>query len=113
MSAVLGLDAAHVQRVVALALAEDVGPGDVTTLSTIPAEARCTAELNSRVEGVVAGLPVAMEAFRQLDPDVKIEQRKQDGDAVKPGDTLLIIRGKARAVLTAERVALNFVQRLS
>ena len=113
MSAPLGLDPAHVQRVVAAALAEDVGPGDVTTLSTIPATARCTAELNSRVEGTVAGLPVAMEAFRQLDPGVQIEEHKHDGDAVKPGDTLLTIRGAARAVLTAERVALNFVQRMS
>ena len=109
----LGLDAAYVQRVVALALAEDVGPGDVTTLATIPDGARCTAELNSRVEGVVAGLPVAIEAFRQLDPDVQIEEQRRDGDAVHPGDTLLTIRGRARAVLTAERVALNFVQRMS
>ena len=113
MSAALGLDKAYVTRVVAHALAEDVGPGDITTLSTIPAEARCTAELNSRVDGVVAGLPVAIEAFRQLDPEVKIEQHVQDGAAVRPGDTLLTIRGRARAVLSAERVALNFVQRMS
>ena len=109
----LGLDAAYVRRLVAHALAEDMGPGDVTTLATIPAEARCTAELNSRVDGVVAGLPVAIEAFRQLDPDVEIEQHAQDGDTVRPGDTLLTIRGAARGVLTAERVALNFVQRMS
>ncbi|MGI8423004.1 MAG: carboxylating nicotinate-nucleotide diphosphorylase [Chloroflexota bacterium] len=109
----LGLDAAYVQRVVALALAEDIGPGDVTTLSTIPETARCTAALNSRVEGVVAGLPVAIETFRQLDPDVQIEAHKHDGNAVRPGETLLTIRGRARAVLTAERVALNFVQRMS
>ena len=113
MSAALGLDSTYVQRIVAAALAEDVGPGDVTTLATIPADARCTAELNSRVAGTVAGLPVAIEAFRQLDPDVQIDEHKRDGDAVQPGDTLLIIRGRARAVLTAERVALNFVQRMS
>src|SRR5688500_20195270 len=95
----LGLDAAFVQRVVALALAEDVGPGDVTTLATIPEDARCTAELNSRVEGVVAGLPVAIEAFRQLDPNVKIEEHRHDGDAVHAGDTLLTIQERARALL--------------
>ena len=66
----LGLDQAYVRRVVQAALAEDIGPGDVTTLSTIPEETRCEALLNSRVEGVAAGLPVAVEAFRQLDPDV-------------------------------------------
>lgn len=109
----LGLDAAYVTRVVGMALAEDVGPGDVTTLSTIPESARCTALLNSRVDGVVAGLPVAIEAFRQLDPELEIEEHTHDGDPVHPGDTLLTIRGRARAVLTAERVALNFVQRMS
>jgi nicotinate-nucleotide pyrophosphorylase (carboxylating) len=109
----LGLDPAYVTRTVAAALAEDLGPGDVTTLATIPAGVRCTAELNSRVHGVVAGLAVAIEAFRQLDPNVEIDQRKQDGDAIAPGDLLLRVRGDARAVLSAERVALNFTQRMS
>lgn len=109
----LTLDRAYVSRVVAAALAEDIGPGDVTTLSTIPATARSTAVLRSRVEGVVAGLPVAIEAMRQLDGAVEIEEHKQDGDAISPGDVLLTIRGRAQAVLTAERVALNFTQRLS
>ena len=109
----IGLDPAYVTRIVALALAEDVGPGDVTTLATIPPDARCTAELNARVTGVVAGLPVAIEAFRQLDPEVRIEEHKQDGDPIGPGEPLLTIRGRARGVLTAERVSLNFCQRLS
>ncbi len=109
----IGLDAAYVRRVVAAALAEDVGPGDVTTLATIPEGARCTAELNSRVDGVVAGLPVAIETFRQLDPGVHIEEHKRDGDRISAEDRLLTLRGKARAVLTAERVALNFTQRMS
>ncbi|HEU5315602.1 MAG TPA: nicotinate-nucleotide diphosphorylase (carboxylating), partial [Chloroflexota bacterium] len=109
----LGLDHAYVSRIVAVALAEDVGPGDVTTLATIPAGARCTADLNSRVAGVVAGLPVAIEAFRQLDPQVEIDQKKQDGDPIAPGTLLLRVRGSARAVLSAERVALNFTQRMS
>jgi nicotinate-nucleotide pyrophosphorylase (carboxylating) len=107
------LDPAYVRRVVMNALAEDVGPGDVTTLATIPPNARCTAELKSRVTGVVAGLSVAIETFRQLDPGVEIDEHKRDGDDIAPGDRLLTVRGAARAVLTAERVALNFAQRMS
>jgi len=109
----LGLDPAYVRRVVASALAEDVGPGDVTTLATIPADVRCTAELKSRVAGVVAGLPVAIETFHQLDSSAQIEEHKRDGERVAPGGRLLTVHGKARAILTAERVALNFTQRMS
>jgi nicotinate-nucleotide pyrophosphorylase (carboxylating) len=109
----LELDSIYLTRIVSAALAEDVGPGDVTTLATIPATARCVAELNSRAAGVAAGLPVAIEAFRQLDPDAQIEEFKHDGDTIGVGDRLLTIRGRARAVLTAERVALNFSQRMT
>lgn len=107
------LDVPHVVRVVAAALAEDVGPGDVTTLATIPETATCEAQLRTRDPGVVAGLPVAIEAFRQLDATLEIVEHRHDGDTIAPGDLLLVITGRARAVLTAERVALNFVQRLS
>jgi nicotinate-nucleotide pyrophosphorylase (carboxylating) len=109
----LGLDPAYVARVVAAALAEDVGPGDVTTLATIPAQATCQAHLTTRAAGVVAGLPLAIEAFRQLDPALEIVEHHQDGYRMQPGDRLLSITGRARPVLTAERVALNFSQRLS
>ena len=109
----LGLDATYVARVVAAALAEDVGPGDVTTLATIPPAATCEARLNTRASGVVCGLPVAGEAFRQLDPSLDVAVHRHDGEAMQPGDLLVTIRGSARAVLTAERVALNFAQRLS
>ena len=108
-----GLDLGYVRRVVAAALAEDVGPGDVTTLATIPADAICEARLNTRAPGVACGLPVAIEAFRQLDQSLDITQKRHDGDGMEDGDLLLTIRGRARAVLTAERVALNFAQRLS
>ena len=107
------LDRRAVRRAVAAALAEDVGPGDVTTLATIPAGATCEALLRTRDPGVVAGLPVAIAAFRRLDPAVEIVEYRHDGDAVSPGDPLLSVVGPARAVLTAERVALNFAQRLS
>ncbi len=109
----LALDRAYVTRVVAAALAEDVGPGDVTTLATIPANATCEARLNTRAPGVVAGLPVAMEAFRQMDAGSEITEHRRDGDRIEAKDLLLTIRGSARAVLTAERVALNFSQRLT
>ena len=98
---------------VALALAEDIGSGDITTIATVPAAARCVARLRSRVAGVVAGLPVATEAFRQLDENLAFEAHVRDGAAVSRGDVLLTIHGAARPVLSAERVALNFVQRLS
>src|SRR5918912_1333812 len=74
----IGLDAASLATVVARALAEDVGPGDVTTLATIPAAAMCEARLNTRAAGVVCGLPVAMEAFRQLDPSVDVTTHHHD-----------------------------------
>lgn len=109
----LGLDPGYVARVVAAALAEDVGPGDVTTLATVPASATCEAKLNARVVGVACGLPVAIEAFRQLDESLDITEHRHDGERMAPGEVLLTIRGSARAVLTAERVALNFSQRLS
>jgi nicotinate-nucleotide pyrophosphorylase (carboxylating) len=109
----LWLDHHEVTRVVSLALAEDIGSGDITTIATVPADARCVARLRSRVAGVVAGLPVATEAFRQLDENLAFEAHVQDGAAVSPGDVLLTIHGAARPVLSAERVALNFVQRLS
>ena len=110
---VLELDPAYVRRVVAAALAEDIGPGDVTTLATIPAAATCRAELRTRQDGVIAGLPVAAEAFRQLDARLDLAAERRDGDRIARGDLLVTIMGSARAVLTAERVALNFCQRLS
>src|SRR5258708_5072999 len=109
----LGLDPRYVASVVGAALAEDVGPGDITTLATIPDAAQCEARLNARDAGIVAGLPVAIEAFRQMDVTLRIEEHKHDGDRIAEGDALLTISGRARPVLTAERVALNFSQRLS
>jgi nicotinate-nucleotide pyrophosphorylase (carboxylating) len=109
----LDLDPRAVAAVVAAALAEDIGSGDVTTQATIPGTASCQAQLRTRQLGVVAGLPVAIAAFRQLDPTLEIVELGHDGDHIAPGDHLLTISGRARAVLSAERVALNFAQRLS
>ena len=95
-------------------LAEDLGTGgDVTSNATIAADARLTAEMNCRQRIVVAGLEIAAEFFRALDPSVEIELLVQDGDQVVHGTTLMRLSGKARAMLAAERCALNTLQHLS
>src|SRR4051794_17945057 len=103
----------EIQRTVQTALAEDIGSGDVTALSTVPELAQVTVVMRAREVLVAAGLPLAEAAFRELSPNVKIEQLARDGHHAKPGENLLRISGNARAILSAERVALNFAQRLS
>ena len=95
-------------------LAEDLGSGgDVTSLATIPADARFTGVMRSRDAITVAGLPVAERFFRALDPAMAIEILVAEGEAVTPGTDLMRLSGQARAMLTAERSALNSVQHLS
>ena len=95
-------------------LAEDLGTGgDITSASTIAADARFTAEMNCRQPIVVAGMQIAEAFFRALDADVRIDQLVSDGDAVDPGTVLMRLEGNARAMLTAERSALNTLQHLS
>jgi len=95
-------------------LAEDLGEGgDVTSAATIPEDARFTAEMNCREPIVVAGLGVAEAFFRRLDPAVEIETLVADGASVEAGTVLMRLSGKARAMLTAERSALNTLQHLS
>jgi nicotinate-nucleotide pyrophosphorylase (carboxylating) len=101
-------------RFVRETLAEDLGEaGDITSAAVIPAEARFAGVMDSREAIVVAGLPVAEAFFRALDPDVEIEAPVGDGDRVEAGADLLRLRGRARALLAAERSALNIVQHLS
>jgi len=95
------------------ALAEDIGRGDVTTEATIPAGLRATARIVAREAGVVAGLPLAQRVFAALDPAATFAARVADGDKVEADATLARITGEARALLIAERVALNFLGRLS
>jgi nicotinate-nucleotide pyrophosphorylase (carboxylating) len=96
-------------------LAEDLGPTgrDVTSESVIPADIRFSGVMDSRDAIVVAGLPIAAAFFKHLDPDVELEMLVQDGGVVAAGADLMRISGKARAMLTAERSALNTVQHLS
>jgi nicotinate-nucleotide pyrophosphorylase (carboxylating) len=100
-------------EIVQRALREDIGHGDVTSLLTVLESAQARAEMVVKTEGVVAGLPVAAEVFSQVDPRLQLTFHKQDGDSVTSGEVLCEIAGSARSILTAERVALNFVQRLS
>ncbi len=99
---------------VAATLAEDLGEGgDITSVAVIPAEARFTGVMDSRDAIVVAGLPIAEAFFRALDPSVEIERLVQDGQRAAPGTDLMRLAGNGRALLTAERSALNTVQHLS
>lgn len=104
---------AEIQRAVRLALAEDVGSGDVTTLATVPETALARAVMRSREPLIVAGLRLAEIAFLELASEIEISRPVRDGDRLQADRILLEVSGFARALLSAERVALNFVQRLS
>jgi len=95
------------------ALAEDVGSGDVTTEATVPAEARARATIRQKAPGVVYGLDVVEAVFRRLDPQVDVERLAEEGVWRDDGGPVLRAEGSARALLTGERTALNFLQRLS
>ena len=95
------------------ALAEDIGPGDVTTLLTVPTENRATARVLVKAEGVLSGLEIGLRTFTLLDPGVKIELLGADGDRVKYGTIVATVSGSAQSLLTAERVCLNVMQRMS
>jgi nicotinate-nucleotide pyrophosphorylase (carboxylating) len=107
------LGAAEIRKAVQLALAEDIGPGDATTLALIPESAAASAVMRARKPLVACGLPLAEEAFRAVSPDARPEALVREGQAVEEGGMLMRVAGPARAMLSAERVALNFVQRLS
>ena len=105
-------DSEYVQRLVQTALEEDVGAGDATVLATITAKATGKARILAREELICAGLPMAERVFQALDPKMQVERRVQEGALVTKGDVLLHLDGKARAILTGERAALNFLVRL-
>jgi nicotinate-nucleotide pyrophosphorylase (carboxylating) len=107
------IDASVYRQIVRRALAEDLGWGDVTTEATVPGDIRGYGTIVAKMPCVLAGLDVAAEAFRQLDPAVHITLRYQDGDRCEAGAVAAEVRGAAALMLTAERTALNFLQRLS
>jgi nicotinate-nucleotide pyrophosphorylase (carboxylating) len=107
------LDAGMYRELVRRALAEDFGWGDVTTEATIDRDQKARAVILAKSRCVIAGLDVASEAFRQLDPTVAVTVHRHDGELVEAGTEVAEFRGYAAALLTAERTALNFMQRLS
>jgi nicotinate-nucleotide pyrophosphorylase (carboxylating) len=95
------------------ALAEDHADNDITTIATIVSDRHARCAMVARKAGVICGIPLAVEAFRQRDPDVAVREEVRDGAAVERGGMVLFLNGNARGLLSAERVALNFMQRLS
>ncbi|MSQ87633.1 MAG: carboxylating nicotinate-nucleotide diphosphorylase [Alphaproteobacteria bacterium] len=103
-----------IDEAIRLALAEDLGlAGDITTAATISEAATTRAVIAARKPGAIAGVAVARRVFELFDPTVQVNTRIQDGAKVKPGDVVLEIRGASRSILSAERVALNFIGHLS
>jgi nicotinate-nucleotide pyrophosphorylase (carboxylating) len=103
-----------IEPIVREALLEDLGrAGDLTTDAIVPRDLKTKTVMAVRQEGVVAGLDLAALAFRLIDPAIRFEPSVEDGAAVKPGARVAVVEGRARGVLTAERVALNFVSRMS
>lgn len=114
MTKVVSLPNIIIEPLVRMALAEDLGrSGDITTNSTIPVETKARVVIAAREEGRIAGLDLAETAFRMVDATLNIKRLKPEGSDVKKGDAVMEIEGSARAILTAERVALNFVGRMS
>ncbi len=96
-----------------IAIREDIGEGDVTTEFFVPANGNALGRILVHEKAVVAGTETAVEVFRRIDPELNIQVMEADGSMVNSGDVIIEIRGRARSILTAERVALNFLQRLS
>ncbi len=107
------MDNRLLQQFIDNALIEDVADGDHTSLSTIPADAKGKAKLLIKDDGVIAGVEVALAIFKTVDADLKIELLIEDGSEVKYGDIVLYVTGSSRSILTAERLVLNTMQRMS
>ncbi|RLD42335.1 MAG: carboxylating nicotinate-nucleotide diphosphorylase [Bacteroidetes bacterium] len=103
----------NIKEIIKSAIAEDVGPGDYSSLSTIPTNATNSAKLLIKEDGILAGIDIAEEVFRQVDSTLKFEKKIEDGTQVKIGDIAFIVSGSAISILTGERLALNFMQRMS
>lgn len=100
-------------RTINLALEEDISTGDITTISTVPKDRYISGSFIAKSDGVLCGIEVVKAVFEYIDPDVKVNISYNDGSRVKSGDIIAKIGGKAVSVLTGERTALNFLQRLS
>jgi len=104
---------AQIEEIVDRALAEDLGWGDVTTEALIPGDQQGIASIVAKEQGILAGIDVAKEVFHKVDPELKIDALLEDGAKVDSGSIITRVEGKVASILGAERVALNFLQRLS
>jgi nicotinate-nucleotide pyrophosphorylase (carboxylating) len=102
-----------INEIIEQALQEDIGDGDHTSLSTIPEDATDSAQLIIKEDGILAGVYIAKQVFEKVDPTLNFEILTEDGSAVKKGDIVFRVKGKSISILTAERLALNFMQRMS
>lgn len=103
----------YIQDIIKRALQEDIGHQDITTDNLVDKEQRSRGVFLAKAAGIVAGIHVAQEVFRCLDDDIQFTVVKNDGEKIAPGDTLAVVAGRTRSLLKGERVALNFLQRLS
>jgi nicotinate-nucleotide pyrophosphorylase (carboxylating) len=103
----------NLRELIRSALAEDIGPGDWTTLWTVPRDRRSAAEIIAKQDGVISGVEVALAVFQSVDPELTARARIEDGQTVRGGEPVIKLEGASRSILTGERVALNLLQRLS
>ena len=103
----------QVEQIITLALNEDIGTGDITTLYTIPADKTATGRFVAKEDMIICGIDLAAHIFGRVDPSIELKANFKDGDAVKKGDVIAVVSGNAQNVLTGERTALNFMQRLT
>jgi nicotinate-nucleotide pyrophosphorylase (carboxylating) len=102
-----------IEELIQKALEEDLGTGDHTSRATVPADAVGKAVMVAKAEGIVSGAEIAKQVFETVDPELKVTLFKEDGEQVKPGENIMEVRGKSLSMLSAERTALNFIQRMS
>ena len=103
----------NIEEIISRALIEDIGEGDHTTLSTVPADAVKKARMIAKQTGILCGTEIVAQVFKTIDPQLIINILHHDGEAIVAGDVILRVSGNARAILTGERTALNFIQRMS
>lgn len=103
----------QVEQIITLALNEDIGTGDITTLSTIPENKTAIGRFVAKEDMIICGIDLAEHIFKRVDPSIEMKANFKDGDTVKKGDVIAVVSGNAQNVLTGERTALNFMQRLT
>ncbi len=103
----------QIDEIVRMALEEDLGDGDHTSLATVPESAIGEAIMFAKEVGILAGVEIAKQVFLQVDADIEIDIFIKDGNRIKPGDKVMLVKGRSRSLLSAERTALNFIQRMS